>query len=106
MHKLPGFYPGLMAPDWDLEQVDVELAEKAKEVGVKRFIFSSSCSNYGAGGQDWLNEDSAFNPVTPYGRSKVSVEQDLAKLANDDFSPTFLRSSTAKGRYLTWRLTN
>ena len=75
----------------------VRLAEKAKVVGVKRFIFSSSCSNYGAGGQDWLNEESAFNPVTPYGRSKVSVEQDLTQMADDDFSPTFLRSSTAYG---------
>lgn len=75
----------------------VRLAEKAKAVGVSRFIFSSSCSNYGAGGQDWLNEESAFNPVTPYGRSKVSVEQELIKLADDNFSPTFLRSSTAYG---------
>lgn len=78
-------------------RASVRLAEIAKELGVERYIFSSSCSNYGAGVDDWLNEESAFNPVTPYGRSKVMVEQDVAKLADDNFSPTFLRSSTAYG---------
>ncbi|MCA9866298.1 MAG: SDR family oxidoreductase [Anaerolineae bacterium] len=78
-------------------QASVRLAEIGKEVGVERYIFSSSCSNYGAGVDDWLTEESAFNPVTPYGRSKVMVEQDVAKLADDSFSPTFLRSSTAYG---------
>ncbi len=75
----------------------VRLAELSKKAGVERFIFSSSCSNYGAGGEDLLNEHSAFNPVTPYGISKVRVEQDVAKLADDDFSPTFLRNATAFG---------
>jgi nucleoside-diphosphate-sugar epimerase len=78
-------------------QASVRLAEMAKQVGVERFIFSSSCSNYGAGVQDWLDENSDFNPVTPYGRSKVMVELDVAKLADDNFSPTFLRSGTAYG---------
>lgn len=78
-------------------QASVRMAKLAKEVGVKRFIFSSSCSNYGAGVTDWLTEESSFNPVTPYGRSKVMVEQDVAKLADDDFSPTFMRSGTAYG---------
>jgi nucleoside-diphosphate-sugar epimerase len=78
-------------------QASVRLAEMAKQVGVERFIFSSSCSNYGAGVQDWLDENSDFNPVTPYGRSKVMVEVDVAKLADDNFSPTFLRSGTAYG---------
>ncbi len=78
-------------------RASVRLAELAKEVGVERFIFSSSCSNYGAGVEDYLDETSAFNPVTPYGRSKVMVEQDVSKMADDNFSPTFLRSGTAYG---------
>lgn len=78
-------------------RASVRLAELSKEMGIERYIFSSSCSNYGAGVDDWLNEESAFNPVTPYGRSKVMVEQDVAKMADDRFSPTFLRSATAYG---------
>ncbi|MBK6326088.1 MAG: SDR family oxidoreductase [Chloroflexi bacterium] len=78
-------------------RASVRLAEMAKQIGIERFIFSSSCSNYGAGVTDWLDETSAFNPVTPYGRSKVMVEQDVSKLADDNFSPTFLRSGTAYG---------
>lgn len=75
----------------------VHLAELAKQAGVRRFVFSSSCSNYGAGGEELLNESSAFNPVTPYGISKVRVEQDVSKLASSTFSPTFLRNATAFG---------
>lgn len=75
----------------------VRLAEFAKAAGVTRYIFSSSCSNYGAGGEDWLTEESAFNPVTPYGISKVRTEEDVSKLAADNFSPTFLRNATAFG---------
>jgi len=75
----------------------VRLAALAKEAGVPRFIFSSSCSNYGAGGDNLLNEESPFNPVTPYGISKVKVEQDVSKLASRSFSPTFLRNATAFG---------
>ncbi|WP_413165607.1 NAD-dependent epimerase/dehydratase family protein [Capilliphycus salinus ALCB114379] len=75
----------------------VHLAKLSKQAGIPRYIFSSSCSNYGAGGSDWLTEESAFNPVTPYGRSKVLVEQDVSQLADDNFSPTFLRNATAYG---------
>ena len=75
----------------------VRLARLAKEVGVTRFIFSSSCSNYGASGENWLDEESEFHPVTAYGVSKVLAEKDIAKLADENFSPTFSRSATAYG---------
>jgi len=78
-------------------QGSVRVARLAKEAGVQRFLFASSCSNYGGGGQDFLDENARFNPVTPYGVSKVEVERDVAPLADDDFSPTFLRASTAYG---------
>jgi nucleoside-diphosphate-sugar epimerase len=73
------------------------LARAAKEAGVRRFLFSSSCSLYGAAGDRLLDETAAFNPITAYGRSKVMVEQDVARLADDDFSPTFFRNATAYG---------
>lgn len=75
----------------------VRLARLAKQVGVKRFIFSSSCSNYGAAGENWVNEESKLNPVTPYGISKVRVENDVMKMASSNFSPIFPRSGTAYG---------
>ena len=78
-------------------KASVRLAELAKEAGVRRYIFSSSCSNYGAGGQDWLNEDSPLKPVTPYGESKVLVEKDVTHMADGGFSPVFLRNATAYG---------
>ncbi|MGH8269520.1 MAG: NAD-dependent epimerase/dehydratase family protein [Steroidobacteraceae bacterium] len=78
-------------------EASVRLARLAKEAGVSRYVFSSSCSNYGAAGDTFLDESAAFNPVTPYAQSKVWVERDVAKLADDSFSPTFLRSATAFG---------
>jgi nucleoside-diphosphate-sugar epimerase len=78
-------------------QASVRLARIAKAAGVPRYIFSSSCSNYGAAGDDFLDESAGFNPVTPYAESKVWVERDVAQLAGDSFSPTFLRSATAFG---------
>jgi nucleoside-diphosphate-sugar epimerase len=75
----------------------VHLAKTAKAAGVKRFLFSSSCSNYGSAGDTLLDETAALNPITPYGKSKVLSEQDLKPLADDNFCPVFLRSATAYG---------
>lgn len=76
----------------------MRLAEAAKAVGVRRFLFSSSCSLYGSGGTTApLDEDASFAPVTPYGESKILSERDLTELADDDFSPVFLRNATAYG---------
>jgi nucleoside-diphosphate-sugar epimerase len=76
----------------------VRLARAAKQAGAQRFLFASSCSLYGAGPEDCLLDESAqMAPITPYGESKVRSERDLIPLADDDFSPVFLRNATAYG---------
>lgn len=91
---------GNMNPELTFEinhHASLRLAEAAKEAGVERFLFASSCSLYGVAGEDLLQEDAPFNPITAYGVSKVELERDLARIADDRFSPTFLRNATAYG---------
>ena len=79
-------------------EASVRLAERARQAGVSRFLYSSSCSVYGAASpDDVLDESACFRPVTPYAESKVWVERDVARLASADFSPVFLRNATVYG---------
>lgn len=75
----------------------LRLARAAKEAGVERFLFASSCSLYGAAGSAGVAEDAELFPVTPYGEAKVVAERELSLLAGDSFSPAYLRNATAYG---------
>lgn len=92
---------GSLAPEltYDINhRASVRLARLARDAGVRRFLYASTCSVYGASGTgDLLNEDAPLRPVTPYAESKVRVEDDLHALADTDFSPVFLRNATAFG---------
>ncbi|NIH82811.1 NAD-dependent epimerase/dehydratase family protein [Amycolatopsis viridis] len=92
---------GALAPELTYEinhRAAVRLARLAKDAGVSRFLYASTCSVYGAsGGADLVTEDAPLRPVTPYAESKVLVEDDLHAMADDGFSPVYLRNATAFG---------
>ena len=91
---------GALAPDvtYDINHhASVRLARLAKAAGVRRFLYASTCSVYGAAGEDLVTESAPLRPLTPYAESKVRVEDDVANLADDSFSPVFLRNATAFG---------
>lgn len=92
---------GDLHPEWTHDinhQASVQLAHMAREAGVQRFLYASSCSMYGAaGGDDTMTEAAPLRPLTAYAISKVRTEEDVSKLADASFSPVFMRNATAYG---------
>lgn len=91
---------GALAPDltYDINHhASVRLAQLAKDAGVSRYLYASTCSVYGSAGEDLVNESAPLKPLTPYAESKVRVEDDVAAIADSSFSPVFLRNATAFG---------
>lgn len=92
---------GSLAPEltYDINHhASVHLARLARDAGVRRFLYASTCSVYGAaGGDELVSEDAPLRPVTPYAESKVRVEDDLHALSDGDFSPVYMRNATAFG---------
>lgn len=91
---------GALAPQitYDINHLaSTRLAQAAKTAGVERFLYASTCSVYGAAGEGLVGEDASLNPLTPYAESKVNVEGDLSRIADDSFSPSYLRNATAFG---------
>jgi nucleoside-diphosphate-sugar epimerase len=100
MAELSNDPTGQLAPNitYDINhQGSVRLAKLAKEAGVRRFIYMSSCSVYGVATEGDVTEESPLNPQTAYAECKTLVERDVMPLADDDFSPTFMRNATAFG---------
>ncbi|WP_068269742.1 NAD-dependent epimerase/dehydratase family protein [Aldersonia kunmingensis] len=91
---------GALAPQitYDINHhASVRLAKLAKQAGVRRFLYASTCSVYGSAGDELVTESAPLKPLTPYAESKVRVEDDVAAIADDGFSPAFLRNATAFG---------
>jgi nucleoside-diphosphate-sugar epimerase len=91
---------GALAPQvtYDINHhASVRLAQLAKDAGVRRFLYASTCSVYGSAGDNLVTEDAPLRPLTPYAESKVRVEDDVAAIADNSFSPVFLRNATAFG---------
>lgn len=100
MAELSNDPAGQLAPHITYEinhQGSVRLAKLAKEVGIDRFVYMSSCSVYGVATEDYVTEESSLNPQTDYAKCKTLVERDVKPLADDNFSPTFMRNATAYG---------
>jgi nucleoside-diphosphate-sugar epimerase len=100
MAELSNDPTGQLAPDRTYEinhRGSVRLAELARKAGVRRFIYMSSCSVYGVADREFVDEESPVNPQTVYAVCKTQVERDVKPLADDRFSPTFLRNATAFG---------